>query len=219
MLRGVSSPDELAAFAGQVSHDLKNPLAGVAMSIELAREEAGAFEADSPILISLLDRAGRGANRMLGMIDALHAYAVAGAAVEPEPVDLAAIVSELDPAIADGSLPTVSGDADQLRVLLANLFDNARRFAREGVPSEVSVTAARAGDTWRVEVVDNGRGVPAEDRERVFEPMVRLDKTEPGTGVGLATSRRIVEAHGGRIGLDAAPDGGTLVWFELPAAP
>ena len=54
MLRGASSPNELAAFAGQVSHDLKNPLAGVAMSIELAREEAGAVEADSPILISLL---------------------------------------------------------------------------------------------------------------------------------------------------------------------
>ena len=219
MLRGVSSPDELAAFAGQVSHDLKNPLAGVAMSIELAREEAGAFEAESPILISLLDRAGRGANRMLEMIDALHAYAVAGAAVDPQPVDLADVVSELDPAIAGGGLPTVSGDADQLRVLLSNLFDNARRFAREGVPSEVSVTAARVGDTWRVEVVDNGRGVPAEDRERVFEPMVRLDKTEPGTGVGLATARRIVEAHGGRIGLDAARDGGTVVWFELPAAP
>ena len=96
MLRGVSAPDELATFAGQVSHDLKNPLAGVSMSIELAREEAGAFEAESPILISLLDRAGRGANRMRTMIDALHAYAIAGNGTSPEPVDLAAVVADLD---------------------------------------------------------------------------------------------------------------------------
>ena len=83
MLPIVSSPDELAAFARQVSHDLKNPLAGVSMSVELAREEAGSLEAQSPVLISLLDRAGRGADRMRDMIDALHAYAVAGPAARP----------------------------------------------------------------------------------------------------------------------------------------
>jgi signal transduction histidine kinase len=213
----VSSPDELAAFAGQVSHDLKNPLAGVSMSIELAREEAGSLAAASPVLISLLDRAGRGAHRMRGMIDALHAYAIAGSGTSPEPVDLAAVVEELDPSLESHDLPTVTADPDQMRTLLANLLDNAAQFTREGDPSQVSVSASRAGDSWRVEVADNGRGIPAEERDRVFEPMVRLDKTVPGTGVGLATCRRIVEAHGGRIGLAEAPGGGTVAWFELPA--
>ena len=119
-------------------------------------------------------------------------------------------MAELDPSIADGDLPTVTADADQLRVLLANLLDNARQFAATACTVHgVGRRPRESGDAWRVEVVDDGRGVPAEDRERVFEPMVRLDKTEPGTGVGLATCRRIVEAHGGRIGLDEAPDGGT----------
>ena len=184
----VSSPDELAAFAGQVSHDLKNPLAGVAMSVELAREEAGGLDVDSPILLSLLDRAGRGAERMRAMIDSLHAYAVAGTALEPRPVDLAGVVADLDPSITSGDdLPTVTADPDQVRVLLDNLLGNARRFGRDNVPPTVTIAAERSGDAWRVMVVDNGRGIPPEERERVFEPMVRLDKTEPGTGVGLAT--------------------------------
>ncbi len=100
--------------------------------------------------------------------------------------------------------------------MLANLIDNATTFVRDDQPATVSVAATRAGDAWRVEVVDDGRGIPAEERDRVFEPMVRLDKTQPGTGVGLATCRRIVEAHGGRIGLAEAPGGGTVAWFELP---
>ena len=104
------------------------------MSVELAREEAGAFEADSPILISLLDRAGRGADRMRGMIDALHAYAVAGdrpraASRSTSPRSS----SELDPAIAGGDLPTVTADPDQLRVA-----------ARQPVRQRPPVRAARA---------------------------------------------------------------------------
>jgi signal transduction histidine kinase len=217
MLTRVSSPDELAAFAGQVSHDLKNPLAGVAMSVELAREEAGSLDLESPILPSLLERAARGAERMRTMIDALHAFAVAGLSPSPEPVDLAELVVDLNPSLVIAGLPTVTADRDQMRTLLACLLDNATTFGREGQPVSVSVNADRVGDLWRVEVVDDGRGVPAEERQRVFEPMVRLDKKIPGTGVGLSTCRRIVEAHGGRIGLDEAPGGGTVAWFELPA--
>jgi signal transduction histidine kinase len=217
MLPTVSSPDELAAFARQVSHDLKNPLAAVSMSVEMAREEATSLEGQSPVLTSLLDRAGRATDRLRGMIDALNAYAAAGTDLAPEPVDLAELLAELEPSLPAGDLPTVTADPDQLYTLLANLLANATQFARPGEPSLVSVAAARVGDSWRVEVTDDGRGVPEEERERVFEPMVRLDKSVPGMGVGLTACRRIVEAHGGRIGLGEAPGGGTVAWFELPA--
>ena len=80
------------------------------------------------------------------------------------------------------------------------------------------MSGARVGDQWRVEVADRGRGIPEEHRERVFEPLARVDKSEPGNGIGLATCRRIIAAHGGAIGLDPRPGGGTIAWFELPVA-
>ena len=70
----------------------------------------------------------------------------------------------------------------------------------------------------RIEVRDRGRGVPGDKRERVFAPLARLDKTVDGTGIGLATCRRIVEAHGGSMGVDERPGGGSVFWFELPVA-
>jgi signal transduction histidine kinase len=212
----VSSPDGLAAFAGQVSHDLKNPLAAIGMSLEMAREEADSLDLDGSVLAALLTRAASAADRMRAMIDALHDYAVAGTGLSPDRVDLTELVAELEPDARVSALPTVTADPDQMRMLMANLLSNATHFVREGATPRVAVDAARVGDGWRVEVVDDGRGIPAEDRERVFEPMVRLDKTVPGTGVGLSTCRRIVEAHGGRIGLAEAPGGGTVAWFELP---
>jgi signal transduction histidine kinase len=121
-----------------------------------------------------------------------------------------------DAVVDVGDLPTVVGDPVQLRALLQNLVSNALKFSGRSPGSRVGVSAGRVGETWRVEVTDNGPGVPEEQRERVFEPFARIDKTIPGTGVGLATCRRIVEAHGGRIGLSGAPEGGTVAWFELP---
>lgn len=69
---------------------------------------------------------------------------------------------------------------------------------------------------WRISVADHGPGVLEADRDRIFDPMVRLNTDVPGTGIGLATCRRIIEAHGGRIGLTDNVGGGTVVWFELP---
>jgi signal transduction histidine kinase len=82
------------------------------------------------------------------------------------------------------------------------------------------VRGAVADGAWRLEVADNGRGVPTAERERVLEPLVRLDRRVPGTGIGLATCSRIVAAHGGTMGLaDGLPVGdehGTTVWVEVP---
>lgn len=225
---GGPSPDErLAAFAGQVSHDLKNPLAAITMSLEMARDEVEDLDLDDDTLAGLLERSARGAARMQTMIDDLLAYARGGAAPAREPVDLQALAVEVRDRLLDAApgaevavegLPVVDGDPAQLGTVLRRLVANALTFTRGGEPPRVSVTARRQGGRWRVEVADQGRGIAPEDRERVFEPFTRLDKTIPGTGVGLATSRRIVLAHGGEIGVDEAPGGGCLAWFELDAS-
>ena len=113
-------------------------------------------------------------------------------------------------------MPVVCGDAQQLYAVLLNLLSNAVKFRRPGVAPVVEVRARAEGRGHRVEVRDNGPGVAAEERERVFDLYARIDPETPGSGIGLATARRIVETHGGEIGLEAADGGGTLAWFSLP---
>ena len=116
-----------------------------------------------------------------------------------------------------GELPVVTGDPVQLRAVLQNLVANAAKFVPAGAGARVRVGASRGAGGWRVEVVDHGLGIAPEDRERVFEPFTRTHDDVPGSGIGLATVRRVVDAHGGTIGIGETPGGGTTVWFELPA--
>ena len=97
-----------------------------------------------------------------------------------------------------------------------NLIDNAAKFTDADEPPEIEVDSRPVETHHRIEVRDRGRGIPAEKQERVFAPLARLDKTVDGSGIGLATCRRIVEAHGGSIGVEAREGGGTTFWFELP---
>lgn len=214
-----ADPDErLAVFAGQVSHDLKNPLAAISMSLELIQDELE--EADTERLEIVVDLAGRaynGAVRMTGMIEDLLQFARGGTAPQLTEVDLqeavSSLVSELDPTgheVTVEGLPTVLADRTQIIAVVQNLVLNALKFSPESAPVRVHAVGNR------VEVSDSGPGIPSEDRERVFEPMVRLDKRIPGTGLGLAICHRIITAHRGRIGIEETPGGGTTVWFELP---
>jgi signal transduction histidine kinase len=220
--RRLAAADErLVKFAGQVSHDLKNPLAAVRMSVELVQEELGAD--GDPEALALLARAVRSADRMNRMIGDLRDFASIEPDTERVEVDLAwlveGIVEDLGEGVAPGQvraldLPTVRGDEHQLRALLQNLIENALNFSPWDAPVEMTAEPLPAG--WRVSVADHGSGVPLAERERVFDPMVRLDASVPGTGLGLTTCRRIVDAHDGRIGIDDHPGGGSVVWFELP---
>jgi len=110
----------------------------------------------------------------------------------------------------------VTGDPVQLRAVVQNLVANAAKFVQPGLTAKIEVSASRAPFGWRVEVADHGIGIPPEHRERVFEPFARVHEGVPGYGIGLATVRRVVDAHGGRIGVAKTPGGGTTVWFELP---
>jgi len=218
------SNERLASFAGQVSHDLKSPLTTVALSLGMIRDEL-ARRPDQAAALPLLDRAIGGSDRMAALIDDILAFARLGGELTRSDVDLGQLLTQVRADLWDrldgvelvaGDLPVVRGDAVQLRAVLQNLVDNAAKYADPGRPARVQVAGRRTTTGWRVSITDNGRGVAEADRERIFEPLARADTSVAGSGIGLTTCRRIVEAHGGEIGLDPVPTGGTTVWFELP---
>ncbi|WP_207559353.1 MULTISPECIES: sensor histidine kinase [unclassified Nocardioides] len=216
------SNEQLAAFAGQVSHDLRNPLTAVSLSLKMIGEDLGGGPEQLEFLVT---RAIGGAERMQSLIDDLLAFARVGGELQRVQVDLAAVLADvrddlataLDGAtVVTGDLPTVTGDPVQLRAVLQNLVANAAKFTRRGEPAHIEVDGTRLGDRWRIEVCDRGPGIPEDQQERVFQPLARVNDDVDGSGIGLTTCRRIVEAHGGRIGLTNSPSGGTCAWFELP---
>jgi K+-sensing histidine kinase KdpD len=214
--------ERLEHFAGQVSHDLKNPLTSVSLSLESL--ELDVTDADQ---LDTLARARRGVDRMDGMISDLLAFASQGAPPGDDLVDLGAeLVLALDDlagrvatrTVTVGALPVVRGDAAQLRAVLMNLVDNAAKFTDDGEVPEIEVDSRMLDGRHRIEVRDRGRGVPPDRSERIFAPLVRLDKNVEGVGIGLATCRRVVEAHGGTIGVVQRDGGGSVFWFDLPFA-
>lgn len=217
-----TSNERLAHFAGQVSHDLKNPLTSVSLSLESLE-----LEVSDPFHVDTVARARRGVDRMNGLISNLLEFASQGAAPGEDLVDLdvelAAALDDLAGRIPRDQvrhdpLPKARGDAAQLRSVLMNLIDNAAKFTVDGEAPEVEVASSAVDGHHRIEVRDRGRGVPDEKKERAFAPLARLDKTVEGTGIGLATCRRIVEAHGGSMGVEDRAGGGAVFWFQLPVA-
>ncbi|GAA1909107.1 hypothetical protein GCM10009737_07800 [Nocardioides lentus] len=222
------SNEHLTAFAGQVSHDLRSPLTAVSTALRMLADEIDENPAAVPEedVEFLLRRAMSGASRMQSLIDGLLSFARFGGELRTAPTDLATLMDDVRADLGDllegavleaHDLPSLTGDPVHLRALLQNLVANAVKFTRPLRAPHVVVRAERVGGCWRVEIQDNGPGVPAEQRASVFRPLVRLGSTVAGSGIGLATCRRIVEAHGGTIGLADSPYGGATAWFELPA--
>lgn len=224
------SNSQLEQFAAQVSHDLRNPLTALSGFLELAADSPEMI--DAPRAARSLARAESAAARMTSMVTDLLDFArVGGARPRFTQVDVGEIVDEvledLDGAvvgagaevIVDASM-FVRADDTLLRVLLQNLIANAVKFTvAAGRTPRVFVTVQEMPDGWRLLVDDNGDAVDPALRDRMFEPMQRGHDAEvQGTGIGLATCRRIAQAHGGHIGLDESPAGGTRAWVVLPAA-
>jgi signal transduction histidine kinase len=218
------SNERLASFAGQVSHDLKTPLTTISLSLSLVREQLqhGELPRES---IGLLDRAINGSARMADLIDDVLDFARLGGTLKATEVDLDFVLGEVledlgsdldNVTLHFGRLPTVLGDRAQLRAVLQNLLGNAAKYRSDKRPLEIHVAAKHVQRAWRIEITDNGRGVPPAERHRVFEPLARVNGSKEGTGIGLATCRRIIGAHGGRIGIDPGVTDGARFWFELP---
>ena len=222
--------EHLTLLAGQVSHDLRTPLTAILANAEmLAGEPAVSGDEDLAWMVGGIERA---AHRMEAMIEAMVRYAREGGEPRLSVTRLGdvveAVIEDLEPLVASsgaelvvGELPTVAADADQMYAVVVNLLTNALTFTRSDVRPRVQVSATRvagSGDgSWRVSVSDNGIGVPEERSEAMFVLFARGDKRRGGSGTGLATVKRMVEAHGGRVGMHPAEGGGTTVWFELPA--
>ncbi|MEW1955244.1 GAF domain-containing sensor histidine kinase [Terrabacter sp. NPDC080008] len=222
------SNEALSVFTGQVSHDLRTPLTAIMASTELLGQEDSVK--DDKWAQRLVTTAHRAATRMAGMIDQMLAYALVGAQLQRSPTDLgdvlASVLEDLAPTLGSagatvsaGRLPTVSVDRQQLYSVLLNLVSNAVKYARPDAAPVVDVSAERRGGSWRIQVRDNGIGIAEQDRETVFGLFHRAPDAKSsveGSGIGLATVRRIIEAHGGLIGISGVEGQGTNVWFELP---
>ncbi|WP_213814282.1 ATP-binding protein [Glaciihabitans sp. dw_435] len=222
------SNHQLERFAGQISHDLRNPLTAVAGFIEIAADSPEVVAA--PDVADALARADAAATRMDTMIGDLLSFArIGGAHPRRQALVLADIIDtvtdDLTPGLTlTGATVTVdadiqlTGDPTLLRALFQNLIANAVKFGHAaGVTPQVDIHAVPLDATWRITVDDNGPGVPVAQRERVFGLMERGDEEDaPGLGIGPSTCRRIVEAHGGTIGIGDSPLGGAEVWIILP---
>ncbi|MEU0070520.1 GAF domain-containing sensor histidine kinase [Streptomyces sp. NPDC006332] len=220
------SNSALQQFAGQVSHDLRNPLTGILGHADnLIDIPAIAGDPDASFCAQ---RVIRSANRMRTMIEDVLALASAGGQLHLETVDLNAlahaVIEDLDSPIRTHSacvtverLPTLSADPTQLRVLLQNLVSNALKFRRPERPCQIVLAAEPHPRGWDIAVIDNGRGIPPQDRQRVMDMFTRLDKDVEGSGIGLATCHRIATAHGGSLRLEETPGGGTTAVLTLPS--
>jgi two-component system, OmpR family, sensor kinase len=224
-------------FVADASHELRTPLTSILANLELLQEELDrpGGPRDSAAAAEIADSALRSSQRMRRLVGdlLLLARADAGRRERPRPVDLAAVVREaareatavggghpltLDlPEASDAAV--VDGARDDLHRLVLNLVENAFLHTPSGTPVVASVR--RAGDRVRLEVADRGPGVPADQRERVFERFARTegDRTAVrGTGLGLAIVRAVAEAHGGSAIVRDADGGGALFEIDLPAA-
>jgi signal transduction histidine kinase len=218
--------EHLTLFAGQVSHELRTPLTAILANAEMLASEPPVAESED--LAWMVEGVARAAHRMNAMIEQMLTYARQGgepslgvtdlgSVFEAALEDLAPVVAEKQAVVKVEGLPRLAADRDQLYAVALNLLGNALKFSRPDASPRVDVRAERLGPVWRVTVTDNGIGVAPERREAMFVLFARADKRVEGNGLGLAAAKRVVDAHGGRIGMDEAEGGGTTVWFELPA--
>jgi light-regulated signal transduction histidine kinase (bacteriophytochrome) len=170
-----------------------------------------------------------GAKRMQGLIKDLLEYSKVGTkGKELKPTDcpliLNKVIANLQAAIEESGakvtniiLPTVMAEATQLSSLFQNLIGNAIKFRGAEAP-KIHISAKRKGDEWIFSVRDNGIGIDPEFADKIFNVFQRLHTTEryPGTGIGLAICKKIVERHGGRIWVESEPGKGATFYFTIP---
>jgi signal transduction histidine kinase len=220
---------DLENFAGRVAHDIRSPLASVYLAVGLAGRHTG-----DPRAHGALDRATRTLQRVGQLVDDLLVFAGASAlpcerseAEVPEVVHdvvetmgFAANEKEIDLRLEEPCAATVACSPGVLTSMVSNLVANAIKYLGDAPVKRVTVRARPLGSRTRIEVEDTGPGVPRELWGRIFDPYVRAACTKtPGLGLGLATVRRLAEAHCGSVGIESEVGSGSVFWVELPNAP
>ncbi len=222
------SNQELEQFAYIASHDLREPLRMVASFAQLlAQRYSGRLDADADEFIAYIVD---GAKRMDALVDDLLEYSRVTSHAKPfAPTNLNLVVGgvmrnlsvQIEESNADVRwevLPTVFADESQMFQLFQNLVSNALKF-RAGEPPQIRIRAKDLGTEKMISVADNGIGIDPAYHDRIFEIFQRLHSREqyPGTGIGLAVCRKIVEHHGGRIWVESTEGLGSTFSFTLPA--
>ncbi|UHQ98994.1 ATP-binding protein (plasmid) [Natrinema zhouii] len=222
-----ASNERLEEFAYAVSHDLQEPLRMVTSYLKLLENRYGEeFDEDGEEFIEF---AVDGAERMRSMIDGLLEYS--RIETQGDPFDTVDLDSVLDDVFTDlqfkieGSnteierdlLPTVEGDENQLRQVFQNLLSNAIEYSGDQ-PPQIYISSERDGEMWTLAVHDEGIGIDSSGTDRIFNIFQRLqsDDEQPGSGIGLAVCRRIIERHNGEIWVESEPGEGSSFFFTLP---
>lgn len=221
--------DELEVFAARVAHDLRNPLASIALRVALAERDA----ADPVKVRACLARVTTVVGNASHIIDGLLDFARAGGTPESDAhADAAAVVRSVVDDLAQeietagitlfAHIPAVAEvrcSAGALLSVVGNLLRNAVKYMADTTARDrvIKVSVLDGASAVRVEIEDTGPGIPPESAERIFEPYFRAaPRGRPGIGLGLATVKRIIEAHGGSVGVRAGANAGSCFWFELP---
>ncbi|HET9597580.1 MAG TPA: HAMP domain-containing sensor histidine kinase [Anaeromyxobacteraceae bacterium] len=220
---------ELEAFAARAAHDILNPVSATQMALALAARR----DIEDGRLRELVDRALNNQRRIRNIIDGLFEFARAGARPATGAVaDVQAVVDDvaacvrpaaerrkIDVRVEDLPSCRAACSVGVLTSVVSNLAHNAMKYMGDRAVRRVTVRAVERGSFVRVEVEDTGPGIPDDAVDEIFLPYVRGPTYgKEGLGLGLATVKRLCEAHGGRVGVRSALDQGSIFWIELPLA-
>lgn len=220
-LREQEALARLGQMAAVVAHEVKNPIAGIRGALQVIGSRMAADARDKPIIGEIIARL----DALNDIVQDLLVFA-RPRELRAEPTDLAALVRatidhlKRDPSLQAlaidlvGNGAVVYADAEQLQLAVQNVLMNAAQ-AMNG-QGAIRVDIARHGGEWTISMADTGPGMPPEVKEKVFEPF--FTTRSRGTGLGLPIAKRVVEAHGGRIGIETPAAGGTVVSMSFPAS-
>lgn len=218
---------ELEQFAYVASHDLQEPLRIVSGYLELLMKRyRGKLDQDADEFVGFIMDATQRMQRLIRDLLAYSRVITHGQLQQPTDIDealdralanLLMPIEETGAVITRDPLPTLPADAGQMSQLFQNLISNALKFHNQTLP-KIHISAEQKGDYWQFSVRDNGIGIDAEYAERIFVLFQRLHTREeyPGTGIGLAICKKIVERHGGRIWVESSAGKGATFYFTLP---
>lgn len=220
------SNQDLEEFAYVAAHDLREPLLGISAYLKVVQRYEDTLDPEASKFIS---RALDITHRMDYLIQSLLSYSRLGIAPESlEPTDcnialdsalhnLRSSIEGSGARVASDQLPIVQGNSSQIVQLFQNLISNAIKYAGDR-PLEIHVGVVREESKWRFCVKDNGIGIQPQHTERIFKIFQRLEvgRERPGTGIGLASCKKIMEHHGGRIWVESEPDTGSTFFFTIP---